>query len=413
MRPRRWLALPLLLALALAGPVREAFAAQIDEAEMAEAMDRLGALLGLGPVTADELKAKVESLGGLDFETDVPVDFMSREELARYIRELFDDEYPEETAEREERMLRGFGFLRDGVDLRTVREKVLNENVAGFYDERPGVKKLFAVSSGRELGLMNQMILSHELRHALQDQHVVIRDKLSVESDFDDRRLAALCLLEGDASVLMQRYLVSGSGASNPQLAGMFEVFSKNLTGEEIASMFAGPALQEAPPVVQEQLVAPYFDGQRLAQAIYDRGGFALLNQRLASPPRSMEQVLHPRKYLDGGDEPVVVDLPEAEGKTPDFEGRLGELLIRVMLRGGLDREVADRAAEGWGGDRYAVLPESGAYRLVWRSVWDSERDASELESALRAYSSNRFGPNGYRLSREGRTVLWERPSIR
>lgn len=403
----------LLLAGVFSAASHAAPRAQVDEAELAEAMDRLGALLGLGPVTADELKKSVETLGSLDFERDVPVDFMSREELGRYIRELFDEEYPTELAEREERMLRGFGFLREGEDLRTIRETVLNENVAGFYDERPGVKRLFAVSSGRELNLMNQMILSHELRHALQDQHVVIRDKLSVESDFDDRRLAPLCLFEGDASVLMQRYLTSGAGADDPQLAGLFQVFSQNLTGEEIASMFAGPALKDAPKVVQEQLIAPYFDGQRLAQAVYDKGGFRLLNEMLARPPRSMEQVLHPDKYLSGSDEPIPVALPEADRGGPDFEGSLGELFIRVMLRGELERDAADRAAEGWGGDRYAVLADEGSFRLVWRSVWDTKEDAAELEAALRDYSRRRFGMDSVELWREGATVVWERASFR
>lgn len=403
----------LLLGGILSVALPAAGAAQIDEAQMAEAMDRLGSLLGLGPVAPEELKLRVEELGGLEFESDVPVDFMSREELSRYIRELFDDEYPREMAEREERMLRGFGLLGEEEDLRTLRERVLNENVAGFYDERPGVKKLFAISSGRSLNVMNQMILSHELRHALQDQHVVIRDQLEVESDYDDRRLAALCLFEGDASILMEQYLTSGAAASNPQLAGLFEVFSQSLTGEDVAAMFAGPALQEAPPVVQEQLVVPYFEGRRLAAAIFAKGGFELLNEMLADPPRSMEQVLHPEKYLSGDDEPVPVTLAEARWESVDFEGRLGELFVRVLLRSAVSREVADAAAAGWGGDHYAVLDEGGSYRLLWKSVWDTEADARELEAALRTYASERFPEEPVSVSRDGATVLWERASFR
>jgi hypothetical protein len=107
-------------------------------------------------------------------------------------------------------MLRGFGFLAEGQNLRATREKVLGENVAGFYDERPGVKKLFAISSGQSLNLMNQLVLSHELRHAIQDQQVVIREKLKVQSDYDDRRLAALSLLEGDSSILMEHARARG-----------------------------------------------------------------------------------------------------------------------------------------------------------------------------------------------------------
>jgi hypothetical protein len=125
------------------------------------------------------------------------------------------------------------------------------------------VKKLFAISSGQTLNLMNQLVLSHELRHAIQDQQVVIREKLQVQSDYDDRRLAALCLLEGDASVLMEQYLSSGATSNQPEVANLFKIFSQSLTGEEIAAMFAaGPSLRAAPPVVQEQPIAPYFDGE-------------------------------------------------------------------------------------------------------------------------------------------------------
>jgi hypothetical protein len=337
---------------------------------------------------------------------------MSRDELAQYIRELFEEEYPENYAEREERALRAFGLLTAEQDLREIRERVLNENVAGFYDERPGVKRLFAISSGRTLNLMNQLILSHELRHAIQDQHVVIRDMLRVESDFDDRRLAALCLIEGDASLLMEHYLTSGITKQSPELANLFQAFNQGMSGAEVAAMFAGPALQSAPPVVQEQLVAPYFQGRNLAVAIHEKGGFDLLNDSLRAPPRSMEQVLHPEKYLTGSDEPIAVSPPEARGRTVDFEGVLGELLIRVLLAGGASSATAEAAAAGWGGDRYAVLEDGSAYTLVWRTAWDTARDAREFEAALAAHMDERFGPDGYTIEASGNEVVFERSGI-
>ncbi|HEY7817009.1 MAG TPA: hypothetical protein VIG29_02240, partial [Vicinamibacteria bacterium] len=299
--------------------------------------------------------------------------------------------------------------------LRAIREKVLGENVAGFYDERPSVKKLFAISSGESLNLMNQLVLSHELRHAIQDQHVILREKLNVQSDYDDRRLAALSLFEGDASMLMEQYLSSGATSNKPEVANLFKIFSQSLSGEEIAAMFAaGPSLRTAPPVVQEQLIAPYFDGRNLAAAIFAKGGFALLNQKLERPPRSMEQVLHPEKYLDSVDEPVEVALPEVGSGKPDFDGTLGEFLIRVLLRGGPEAAAAGDAAGGWDGDRYAVLDAGqGNYRLVWRTQWDSEEDAREFRDVLKAYVDSRFAGENLRLELSGREVFFERPNFR
>jgi hypothetical protein len=165
---------------------------------------------------------------------------------------------------------------------------------------------------------------------------------------------------------------------------------------------------------VQEQLIAPYFDGRNLAAAIYAKGGFALLNQKLERPPRSMEQVLHPEKYLDRVDEPVEVALPEVGRAKPDFEGTLGEFLIRVLLRAGPAGESAAAAAAGWGGDRYAVLDgEGGSYRLIWRSVWDSESDAREFRDALKAYTDSRFAGENNSLTSSGREVVFQRLRFR
>ena len=400
-------------ALALVGSSKHAYAVQVDDAQIAHQLDQLAVMLGLGPVDADELARRVEEIGELSFRTKVPIDFMSREELARYIHDLFAEEYPVDYAEREERALRAFGFLDDHEDLREIRERVLNENIAGFYDERPGVKKLFAISSGRTLNLMNQLILSHELRHAVQDQHVVIRDQLRVESDYDDRRLAALCLIEGDASLLMEQYLTSGVTKNAPELANLFQAFSQGLSGPDVAQMFAGPALQTAPAIVQEQLVAPYFQGRNLAVAVHELGGFARLNDSLRRPPRSMEQVLHPEKYLDGSDEPIDVALPETRGRTIDFEGRLGELLIRVLLSEGAASATADTAAAGWGGDSYAVYEDGDGYALIWRTVWDTSRDAREFEAALATHMNERFDASTYTIKAGGREVVFDRQDLR
>ena len=46
-------------------------------------------------------------------------------------------------------MLIALDLLPAGTDLRAVRARVLEENIAGFYDERPGKKRLYAVSEDR------------------------------------------------------------------------------------------------------------------------------------------------------------------------------------------------------------------------------------------------------------------------
>ena len=401
------LVLAQVMVLVIAAGYRPAAQAQSEasDEELARALDLIGNILGFPEVDADELKKRVEEVGELRFMEAVPIDFMSRDELSEYIGQLFQEEYPPSVAEKEERMLRAFGFLNAEDDLRAIREKVLNENIAGFYDERPGAKKLFAIStivSGRWLNLMNQLILSHELRHALQDQHLDLRSILGERSDYDDRSLAALSLLEGDATLLMEIYLgmgvspkdgLGGQGMGKEVIEGLFTLGGPWAKGRAMAERFAGPELRRAPLVVREQLIGPYLKGKQLAAEVYRRGGFRLLNRSLQEPPSSMEQVLHPEKYLDERDEPIDVNLVEAVGELVESEGQLGEFFIRVLFEGKIGRRDADRAAQGWGGDRYSLWREQGGnYRLVWRTVWDSEKDGEEFFESLKRYGSLQYG---------------------
>ena len=56
---------------------------------------------------------------------------------------------------------------------------------------------------------MNQIVLAHELRHALQDQYArpARVPAATTVTDFDDRRMAWLALLEGDATLVMERFV--------------------------------------------------------------------------------------------------------------------------------------------------------------------------------------------------------------
>ncbi|HEY6554144.1 MAG TPA: hypothetical protein VI669_12370, partial [Vicinamibacteria bacterium] len=334
-----------------------------DPSEVLNAL--LGGLLGFKDLTGPELQNEVAEAGGIPFKADVPVDFMSRTELAKYLREVFDAEYPVARARADERLLTAFGLLEPGLDLRALRARVLEENIAGFYDDRPGHRKLFAVSSDRRMSPANQIILAHELRHALQDQHLDLRAQLPDSiSDFDDRRLAWVSLLEGDATLVMERFLLRRL----PGAAG-----AAGLLGASMPT----PDVPGAPPVVRDQLVRPYFVGRDLVSAIVARSGWEGVAAAWREPPQSTEQVLHLEKFvLREPPRPVDVASSPAGGRLV-AEGVLGELLIQTLVDG------AVAPAEGWGGDRYAVWDVAGRTLLIWRSVWDSETDAREFRIAL------------------------------
>jgi uncharacterized membrane protein len=350
----------------------------------------LSGLMGQGAVTPAQLQEEVADVGGIAFRRDVPIAFLGREELVSYLREVFDSEYPAEQARRDERLLRAFDLLPLGTDLRAIRARVLEENVVGFYDERPDRRRLYAVSGDRSLTPMNQIILAHELRHALQDQYQDLHSRLGEDiGDFDDRRVAWMALLEGDATFVMERFLkrrlggLAGMGAEVGEAGGLEEVGGDALAIPGIAD------LPGAPPVVRDHLVQPYLTGLGLARALWRHGGPQAIRDAWARPPESTEQVLHPEKFFAREPaRPVAPRLaPPGEGRLLS-EGVLGELLLRTLVG-----EDGEGAAEGWGGDGWRLWDVRGQTALLWRSEWDTSAAATAFDARLRERFARERGP--------------------
>lgn len=364
----------LLAAALLAAPARaqDPPVEPVDPTDIVNAL--LGGLMGFREMSEAELQQEVAEAGGVGFRSRVPLEYMDRETLGRYLKELFDSEYPRERAAADERTLVAFDLLAPGTDLRALRARLLEENIVGFYDERPGRKRLYAVSRDRTLTPANQIILAHELRHALQDQYMDVHGLLpDTVGDFDDRRVALMSLLEGDATLVMERFLarrLPGIQGQGGDLAGL---------------SLPDASLPDVPPVVRDQLVRPYLDGRDFARALWQGGGWEAVKAAWARPPASSEQVLHPEKYL-AHEPPRAVELGYAPpGARLLSEGVLGEMLTRTLLEG------ADAA--GWGGDRFRVWDVSGRTLLVWRSEWDTPADARTFLEAARARYSRSHGP--------------------
>jgi hypothetical protein len=400
--------LPLVLAVLLAaGAQAQTPPSRGEKAPAAEVSDLvnalLGGLLGGAEVTGPQLQEEVAEAGGLPFRKDVPLAFLRRDELATYLRELFDAEYTPEQARSDERLLRAFDLLPRGTDLRAVRAQVLEDNVAGFYDERPGRRRLYAVSEDRAFTPMNQIVLAHELRHALQDQYEELSSFLDEGvSDFDDRRLAWMSLLEGDATLVMERFVRLRLGSLGEALES---------AGDDVGAAALGVpgllALPGAPPVVRDQLVQPYVAGLAFARALWAHGGPQAVRAAWARPPESTEQVLHPAKFFAREPPRSVVPVvsPPAEGRLVS-EGVLGELLLRTLVE-----DESGGATAGWGGDGWKLWDVGGRTALAWRSEWDEPAAAAAFHAALRARFARRgsaspragfevfSGPDGHRFA--------------
>jgi hypothetical protein len=253
-----------------------------------------------GGTSVDAIADQVEDIRELEFTEPPEPRFLSSEETSRRVQELFLEEYTPELADIEERMLIALGAVPPGSDLRRMRARALGGQVAGFYEPETG--ELVVRQPGAEISVVDRITLAHELDHALTDQALDIPLPDDPQLGTEDASLAALALVEGDATVVMQRYS-SGLGIQE-QL--------ELLDPEAIAEAEAG--LAGLGPYLEQELLFPYERGQEFVCDLYAEGGWEAVDAAYEEPPASTAQVLFPERYHED-EEPVDPRDPFELGK--------------------------------------------------------------------------------------------------
>ncbi len=156
-------------------------------------------------------------------------------------------------------------------------------------------------------------------------------------------------------------------------------------------------ALNQAPPYLRKSLMFPYQDGLLFATHLYQRGGWQAVDKAFANPPQSSEQILHPTRYPD--DAPQVIAIaPLTDTLGSDWrlvhENVMGEFALRLYLDVYLTRRQAAQAAQGWGGDHYAVYqnPVTKQVLLVLLLAWDDKSEQDEFANLYNEFAQRRFG---------------------
>jgi hypothetical protein len=333
----------------------------------------------LRPASVTRIAERVERERGLRFEHVPRPVAVTPARARREGLESLDADYPPARRRADAEVLALLGLVPTGTDLGEAVESTLSEAVAGYYD--PRTQRLRIVKGAQTANrVLYEMVLAHELTHALEDQRFGF--DLDALAAGGDRALAHTALIEGSATALMYRYVEDRFGA-------------EELLGGLAASAFQGTG--NLPPFLTAQLVFPYTAGERFVGRLLEvgNGGWKVVDAALHfRPPASTEQVLHPDAYLRV-EQPRRVSLrgPVAElgdRWRPALRSTFGEWQTQKLLAlaGGTGSAAA---AEGWGGDRYALLERGDERALVMRWRWDSRRDEREFAAALRAWARERL----------------------
>jgi hypothetical protein len=296
---------------------------------------------------------------------------VNQSQIGSLLQQALDRSFPQEMMDRRSEAWSTIGVVPPGTDLRESIGDFAGSQIIGFYDTQTH-QLVFSGSSSPTP--YQRVTLSHELTHALDDQHFGLDDLDRLEALCDDERLAALiALAEGDAVTMSLRWAEA------------------NLSPEELqqfaqeASSFPGPPAS-VPEFVGDLFVAPYTYGPPFVESILDTQGIPGLNRAFQNPPVSTEQVLHPDRYPS--DKPREVDVPDVSEKLggpwePLDVYQVGEEWLRVMFELRLASEESFTAAGGWDGGEYRAWADRGEVAVLLQTVWDTSKDADQFAVAM------------------------------
>ena len=322
-------------------------------------------------VVFSRIEGQVRDLRGLPAPDIGPVELIGRTQLEDELKASFEEDYPKAQQRADNITLHALGLLTGDQDVAALQLELLSGQVIGFYDDK---KQRMVVVSDAGVDAQAEVTYAHEYTHALQDGSFGL-DSLQLDAvGEDDRSLARLALVEGDATAVMLQWMLG------------------NLTPAEMQGITETPIpdTSDIPDWMLAQLLFPYDAGFQFVTSLGGGlgGDYTRVNDAFRSnPPASTEQVMHIDKYTaHEGPMPVVAPDPAAAlgtGWTQVSSTTMGEAMVGITLDGlGASGDTA-AAAAGWGGDRLvAASGPDDAFALVWRLKWDTAADADEFATA-------------------------------
>ncbi|MEP7159046.1 MAG: hypothetical protein ABI797_06440 [Chloroflexota bacterium] len=340
--------------------------------------------------------ASVPAVRELAPTTDVPFEFITRDQFREDLLELIYEDVSPEVLAAEERLLKRLGLLEPDADIEALTLELYGAQVAAYYQPENG--RFYIIERDQPFGPSDKIVVAHEYTHALQDQHFDLSTITLSDPSETDAILGQLAVIEGDASLASQLWATS------------------NLTSDELFQLLMDALgslddlnMEGIPLVMRRQLEFPYGEGLTFVSDLYESGGYAAVDAAIQTPPESTEQILHPEKY-DADEIPVDVQAPDilaalGNGWSQAYEQTMGELGIQILATGGEEPDILipglpvdwphQEVAAGWGGDRLRMYENtSGQWVIAWVTAWDSASDQYEFHVRMTELAGTFAGPS-------------------
>ena len=300
----------------------------------------------------------------LEWKHPVFVDFLPETEFValfdRPAATRSDDELA--LAQQYSDLLNAFG-LAVGYDVADGQSTVGAVTTLGFYSfDRDRV-----AMRGEVLTPSVQLVLAHELTHALQEQHFDV--ELGGPDDLERR-----AVLEADALRVENVYRATLSAADQA-------------TADEGLTLptDAEASLSDVPWAVLEQTYAPYVLGPVLVQRAFTDAGNAGVDELILEPP-SEEVLLNP--WLLGTEQAqreLPVD-PPAGSIVIDPPQQLSPVDLLLMLDAWLPWSESRAALDGWAGGMFTSYVRSGT--VCFTAVVGFDQTATAFANAITAWAA-------------------------
>ena len=308
-----------------------------------------------------QISDAVQGLRSLSFDEEPSPDFLDDARITKRLAAEVREEYDEADADADQRMLAALGALPPGVDLIELQTDLLTSQVAGFYDPDTGELVVRGDASEGGLDPAAQSTLAHELEHALADQAFDLPVDVTENVTDSDAALAALSVVEGDATLTQQQFTVVGMTVAE-QLG----------LNTDPGALAAQRQLADVPHYLAQSLQFPYLAGLRFACARYLDGGWEAVDAVYDALPTTSAEILDPQRY----------GTPAVDPRDP---GRLGHdwRRRRTTTLGAADLLWLFEAP---GGETSQALDEPRERALAWTGgeleLW-TDGEATALGVAL------------------------------
>ena len=340
--------------------------------------------------------ARVEYIRGIEFNKTVPVEVISRPEFSD---NQSASNRTTSTANRVHQNVKWEAMFSIGEDENALSsfQSTQTATIGGYYS--PSNDRIVIVSENTTTPKMDEITLSQELFHALQDQRLEISFNRSTREGLN----AGNGIIEGDGNLVDQLYQSNCEGDWDC------------VTPSDGDSSSSGGNASDINYGIYLTQYQPYNDGPAFVSQIYSEGGWDAVNSVYDNPPTSTEQIIHPEKYPD--EDPVNITFADSSSdkwSVPDLGNgsvdyaRFGQAGLSAMfLRPAVASQFSDMPAlepsqiyttdqrlnyglnvtNGWGNDRlypYATDESAGANETgyVWQTEWDTADNASQFADA-------------------------------